>query len=178
MKESSHSNVPASLEKSSALASSSSHLRTGTDTGTSAGRVSAELEATSTKADLCLFGGFGLIIVGVFMLFSHMVVFPSMAVFGFGGGGVGGGLILILLLGLGVFFYDYKNKFGWLLIAFSLAAIVISVIATMRIGLQSMSMFSLLLLFAPLVFGAGLVAKGIRQHAQIKADKQGLSSTK
>lgn len=165
MKEATSSNVPASIQKSTGLSARTTHISAGKD----AGKDRQEPEGGAVKADLHLLGGTALLLVGVFVLFSHLTVTTAQSMFwgGFGGATGTGGLILLLLVGLGFFFYDYKNKIGWLLVACSLAAIVFSLFATMRIILMPMDLLSLIFLFLPLVIGSALLAKGIMIHSRI-----------
>lgn len=165
MKESTGSNVPAAIDKSTGLASTTLHI--------SPGKLSKEDEASAAKADWNLLGGSALLLVGLFVLLSHLTVSTAPmwggfgAFGGFGGGGATGVLVLLLLVGLGFFFYDYKNKIGWMLVICSLVALIFSLFASMHLILAPMSLLSLLFLFLPLVMGGGLLAKGIKMHGQI-----------
>ena len=161
MKESTASNVPSRLEKSTDLAKHTTHI---------APVDSRKEDDTSTvTADFMLLGGFALLLLGVFILFSHLTVTTGLAgLWNFGGGNNGSGfLILLLLVGMGFFFYDYKNKVGWLLVVCSLAALIFSMFATMHVVLMPMSLLSLIFLFLPWVLGGGLLAKGIKRHNQV-----------
>jgi hypothetical protein len=164
MKEATNANLPAAIGKSKELSRKTSQPTS-----------RAQEEAGPLTADLHLLGGCALMIVGLFVLFSHMTVMsgqPMMWGLGGMGGSTGtGALILTLLVGLGFFFYDYKNKIGWLLVACSLAALIFSILATMRLVLLPMDLLSLLFMFLPLIIGSAFLAKGVVIHNKVNAQK-------
>jgi hypothetical protein len=132
---------------------------TGLSTGSHA--VSTKEEATTVKSDLCYFGGIGLIMLGLFMMFQHIRVGTGFFnMLGMGGGGFG--LLLIpLMIGLGWLFYDSKNKIAWLLTAGSCALIVLSVIASLVMVFPMLSLTQMIIMLLPFAIGGGLLLKGI-----------------
>lgn len=161
------SKLPAAANKSSGLSgqeggskSKSSHLLS-----------KEENEAAAVKADLHLLGGFTSVLVGILVLFSNLRVttgwaFPGLGFLG--GGGSQGFLILLLIVGIGFFFYDYKNKVGWMLIIGSVAALIFGIFSSLHLYFASMSLLGFLIMFLPLAIGGALVAKGMGLHKKIE----------
>ncbi|HEY9713240.1 MAG TPA: hypothetical protein V6C72_07205, partial [Chroococcales cyanobacterium] len=108
---------------------------------------------TSIRSDLCYFGGIGLLITGLFMLFNHVHVgTPMLSMFGLGGQGAG--LMLIpLLAGIGWLIYDSKNKYAWLLSAAACGLIFFSILSGMTMTFPSTSLLGTLLMLAPFAVG-------------------------
>ncbi len=165
MKEEESSKVPSTAHKSTEL---SQHSVT-----VSSAPLSKEQEGTAMKADLHLLGGFTSLLVGLLVLFSNLQVSTGWgwglgSLFSGGGGNGTGLLVLMVIVGMGFFFYDYKNKIGWFLIIIGLAALLLSLFATMQIHLYSMNLLSFLFIFIPIAIGGGLLAKGMKMHGQIQ----------
>lgn len=162
MNESTDASLPATIDKSARLATSSAH--------TSLAKLNKAEEARSIKADMYLLAGFTALLLGIFLLFSHLTVHAGASPFwpGFGAGNGCGVLILLLLVGLGFFFYDYKNKIAWILIIGSLAALVFFVFSSMQLFLAPMSLLGFVFLFLPWVIGGALLAKGIKMQSLIR----------
>jgi hypothetical protein len=192
LKESTNSNVPAAIPKPTGLSkgkekekekekkkSKDEDVDTVQISTRDSAREKSQAGSSSFMGDLFLLGGVALLILGVFVLFTHLTVFTGLPTIfgGFWGGGTGaGGLILLLLIGLGFFFYDYKNKIGWLLVACSLGALVYSLFTSMRLMLQPMNLLDLIFLFAPWLIGIVLLLKGFKKQndarqARISHDK-------
>lgn len=125
-------------------------------------RLSKSTEATVMKGDLHLLGGFVALALGIFFLFSHVQVSMGWNRIIFGGSDGGGILILLLVIGIGVFLYDYKNKFGWLLIGASVAGIIIVLFAGMHPYLAPMSFLEIMTAMLPLALGGALIARGVK----------------
>lgn len=80
-----------------------------------------------------------------------------------GGFGVTGGMILIpLLFGIGFVFYNSKNPIGWLLSLGSITALIFGVLSSVRINLQSMTMFELIVILVLAVGGLGLFLRSLK----------------
>lgn len=117
--------------------------------------------ATSVKSDLCYFGGLGLILVGILMLFQHIRVGTSFfQMLGLGGQGFGL-IILPLLLGIGWMIYDSKSRVAWLITAASCALIFFSVILSLVMTFPQMTLLSLVMMLLPFAFGGALLLKGM-----------------
>lgn len=142
--------------KSTDLAGLSSH--------SSSVQLNKTNEGASLKGDLHLLGGFTALALGLFILFSHVQVSMGWSLFNWGGNG-GGYLVLLLLVGIGFFLYDFKNKFGWLLIAGSVAAIIFNLFAGMHLLLPPMSLLGLITIMLPLLIGGALIARGVKMQS-------------
>lgn len=80
-----------------------------------------------------------------------------------GGFGVTGGMILIpLLFGIGFVFYNSKNPIGWLLTLGSITALIFGVLSSVRLNLQSMTMFELIVILVLSVGGLGLFLRSLK----------------
>ncbi|MBX9688185.1 MAG: hypothetical protein K2X27_15865 [Candidatus Obscuribacterales bacterium] len=121
-------------------------------------------DKANLKSDLYLLSGFTSLTLGILVLFSHLRV-SSWSVFNwFGAANTNGYLVLSLLVGMGFFFYDYKNKVGWLILVSSLAALIFSLFSRLNIYFPQMSLLGMLLLFVPLALGAGLIARALKMQ--------------
>lgn len=115
-----------------------------------------------TKSDLYMIAGFGLILTGVFMVLQHVQIGTGMMSW-FGLGGQGFGLILIpLVLGIGFLLYDYKNRFGWLMTAASLALVIFAILSQLVMWFPHMSLLGLVLMLLPFAAGGACIAKGAK----------------
>ncbi|HEY9871396.1 MAG TPA: hypothetical protein V6D08_19720 [Candidatus Obscuribacterales bacterium] len=114
------------------------------------------------KSDLYLIGGFALLLLGIFMVMHHVQVGTGvMSWFGFGGRGFG--LIMIpLVLGIGFLIYDYKNRFGWVITAASLALVLFAVLSQLVMWFPHISLLGLLLMLLPFGAGGAFIARGIQ----------------
>jgi hypothetical protein len=113
------------------------------------------------KSDLQFFGGIGLIMVGLFLLFNHVRVTSGYAsLWGWSGNSIGY-LMLPFLLGVGWIFYNAKSVWGWLISAVSLVMIVFSIISGLRIWFAPISMIDLMIMLVPFAVGAAWVLKGM-----------------
>lgn len=136
-------------------------LTTTSRSSTSLTTTSSSQNQPSVKSDLCYFGGLGLIIVGVLMLFQHVRVGTSFFQM-LGMGGHGFGLIIIpLLFGIGWMIYDSKSRFAWLITAASCALIFFSVLMSLVMTFPQMTLLSLVMMLLPFAFGGALLLKGM-----------------
>ncbi len=169
MKEENGAGLPAKSEKSSELSKSSG--QTSSSITSSKKSTSKEDDDLAVKGDLHLFGGFAALAVGLLILFSNIRVTSGWG-FGafsfFGGSGGQGFLLMLLIVGIGFFFYDYKNKIGWVLTGGSLLALIYGFFASLHVGIMSMNLLGFLFMFIPLAFGGALVARGIKIHSRIE----------
>lgn len=113
------------------------------------------------KSDLQYFGGIGLIMVGLFLLFNHVRVTSGYAsLWGWSGNSIGY-LMIPFLFGIGWIFYNSRSVWGWLISAVSLVMIVFSIISGLRIWFAPISMIDLVIMLVPFAIGAAYVLKGI-----------------
>jgi hypothetical protein len=74
----------------------------------------------------------------------------------------GGGLLIPFMFGVGWIFYNARAPWGWILAAGSLAAIVLGVLMSLSITLQTMSLLNLIIILVLTVGGLGLFARSLR----------------
>lgn len=120
-------------------------------------------------------GGSGTFILGLIMmcaggylLLRGIVVQPQfgmrMALFNMGGVPVTTGMVLIpFIFGVGIIFYNAKNYAGWALAGGSVIAMVVGVIASLRLEMARMSVFDLLVILVLLMGGIGLFLRSLRE---------------
>jgi hypothetical protein len=116
--------------------------------------------APAGKSDLYYFGGLALVVLGLVLLFQHVRVGTGfMGMLGLGGAGFGY-LLLPLLIGIGWLFYDYKNKFAWLLTGVSCFVMLLSILGSMIMTFPTLTLLETIMILAPLAFGGALLLKG------------------
>lgn len=114
------------------------------------------------RSDLQYFGGIGLILFGLFMLFQHIKVTSGLSsLWGWGVGDSIGFTMVPLLLGIGWIFYNSRSVWGWLISAVSIVLIVFTAISGLRMYFAPISMIGLILMLAPMAIGAALTLKGM-----------------
>lgn len=124
-------------------------------------RTQAELNPVQ-KSDLHYFGGMASLMLGLFLLFSHVRVSSGYGSFwGWGGGDHIGYLMFPLLLGIGWIFYNAKSVWGWLISSASVVMIVFTIISGLRISFAPLSMIDLIIMLVPLALGCAYVLKGM-----------------
>ena len=107
-----------------------------------------------------LLGGLALIALGVTLVFMNTSVRFSLYALPIGGYTLSSGLLIIPLLVSIVLLIAMENKWpGTILFWFSLITILISLILSLRLSLNSTNLFNLLIMFALIVIGIGLVIK-------------------
>jgi len=117
-------------------------------------------EDIASDLNLCI--GFGLLLLGSFLILNHVQVGSGfMAWFGFHAAGFGL-TIIPLMIGLGMLFYDYKNRLGWIITIASLALIFFAVLSQLVMTFPSMSLLGLVIMFLPFAAGGALIAKGFK----------------
>jgi len=119
-------------------------------------------------------GGQGLFFIGFFMFCGGMYMLLNSisfranlgfgaSIYNFGGIGITSGMIMIpFMFGVGMIFYNAKNKFGWLLAAGSLTALIFGVISKIRFHMQSMSAFDLSVILILTVGGLAIFLRSLK----------------
>ena len=105
---------------------------------------------------------------GIYMLLNSITFRANLGfgarVYDFGGIGITSGMIMIpFIFGVGLIFYNAKNKFGWLLAAGSLTALVFGVISKIRFQMQSMSAFDLSVILILTVGGLAIFLRSLKE---------------
>jgi hypothetical protein len=76
------------------------------------------------------------------------------------------GMILIpFIFGIGMIFYNGRSFWGWLLTCGSLAALIFGVIASLHIGMRTMTAFELLTILVLTFGGLGLFLRSLREYS-------------
>ncbi len=70
--------------------------------------------------------------------------------------------LIFFLLGVGFIFFDGRSKIGWFLTGGSFMLILVGVLATLRVYLQTTSLYILLAILILFVGGLGLIARSLR----------------
>lgn len=125
------------------------------------GKASGSADDTVTKSDSAYFGGLGLIVLGLVILFQHIHVSNSFLAMLLGGGGSFLVVFLPLMIGIGMMIYNSRNKWGWVVTAGSSVVLVLSVLAGLQMRLDSMSLLQMIMLFLPFAIGGSLLVKGM-----------------
>lgn len=115
------------------------------------------------KSELQYFGGIGLILFGLFLLFNHVRVTSGYAsLWGWSASGNNIGYLMIpLLFGIGWIVYNARSVWGWLISAVSLFMIVFTIISGLRIWFAPVTMIDLIIMLVPFAIGAAWVLKGM-----------------
>jgi hypothetical protein len=127
-------------------------------------------------------GGIGQFFIGIFMMCGGFYMLLNSIVvsshFGMGynlygfsilGGhyAITSGMVLIpFMFGVGMVFYNSKNILGWLLMIFSIAALIFGVISSINFHLKPMSSFPLLLILGLAAGGLGLFLNSLRDFTR------------
>jgi hypothetical protein len=138
-------------------------------TGSAMERFTTGAQQSTTKkmtqtqrSDLQYFGGIGLILLGLFMLFQHIKVTSGYAtLWGWGAGDSIGFIMVPLLLGIGWIFYNSRSVWGWLISAVSIVLIVFTAVSGLRMYFAPISMIGLICMLAPMAIGAAFTLKGM-----------------
>lgn len=109
-------------------------------------------------------GGFYLLLNSI-MVTSHFSL--GMGLYGmslFGGHiSITSGMVLIpFIIGVGIIFYNFKNIIGWLLMVFSVVALIFGAISAINFRFRPMSAFDLMMILVLAVGGSGLFLNSLR----------------
>ncbi len=128
----------------------------------------AKQEEKGLNIDLYHFGGMASIIVGLFMVLSHIHVGMAYGMFN-GGMGL---MLLPLFGGIGWLIYNYKSRPAQLLTVSSLGLVLFTVISRMTLGFWTLSLLDLILLALPICAGVAFMAKANVQRRELQEQKK------
>jgi hypothetical protein len=112
--------------------------------------------------------GFGLALLGLYLLFDRVTVTSGYWSF-YGGAGTSFGITLIpVMVGIGMLFYDGKSILGWILFVGGILAIAAGIIANLRIHFHGTSLFATLIIVGCMAAGCGLIVRSTRPVARKK----------
>jgi hypothetical protein len=120
--------------------------------------------------------GAGMLIGGLYLLFTQIDVHGGYWRWGWGDDRTFGLTLLPLLAGVGVLFWNGGSKLGWLLFGGGLLIIVLGVISNMQIHLRRMTLFDALLILGLVAGGIGVIARSLRPVSGGGARDQGPSA--
>jgi len=119
------------------------------------------------------FAGATLIAVGLWLVLRNILVTSGFSLgmglfpFAWGGGSqaIPAGLFVVTALaGFVLLFRDARSVWGWIVLAGSIAAILLGVVMSLHFVMRSMSLFELMLILAVLGAGLGLFLRSLRPH--------------
>jgi hypothetical protein len=124
--------------------------------------------APLNKSDGFYFGGMALILLGLFMVFTHVRVGNGFLQMLMGGGGGLVFFLLPLLAGIGMMVYDSNNKWGRIITGLSCVMLLLAILFTLNFTFPSLTLMQTLLMFLPFAIGGAFVVKGMGGPAGIK----------
>lgn len=119
-------------------------------------------------------GGIGRFLIGLTMMVAGGYMFLNSIqvtyAFGFsshfvriGGINLTGGMVFVpFIFGIGMVFYNYKNVIGWGLTAASLVMMAFGVISSVKLRLNHMTSFDLLVIMTLAIGGLGLFLSSLK----------------
>jgi len=114
-----------------------------------------------TKDDFKYFGGMALVMLGLFLLFQHVKLTTGYWFWGMSATHGIGLMLIPLIFGIGWIFYNAKSIWGWIITAVSIVTMVFTVLATLRLQFDQMSMLGVIFMLLPFAFGFALILQGI-----------------
>jgi hypothetical protein len=104
--------------------------------------------------------------VGIYMVFSRVIVHTSFWRY-FGSAGTSFGVTLLpLLVGIGVLTVNGRSALGWLLSGAGILLILVGVLMNLDIYFQPTSLWMTIIMFGLIASGLGLFAKALRPHGR------------
>jgi hypothetical protein len=104
--------------------------------------------------------------VGIYMVFSRVIVHTSFWRY-FGSAGTSFGVTLLpLLVGIGVLTVNGRSALGWLLSGAGILLILLGVLMNLDIYFQPTSLWMTIIMFGLIASGLGLFAKALRPHGR------------
>ena len=115
------------------------------------------------------FLGIGMAGAGLYLLLRSIQVTSGFGLgyglWNVGGIGVTSGMVLVpVCIGIAMVFWNARNPLGWLLSVGGLGAMLVGVIASLRLTLVRMDLFELLTVLVLCFGGTGLVARSLRSR--------------
>lgn len=111
---------------------------------------------------LQFFLGLLLFCVGVFLVFQNTTVSMAWYTWSIGGMGLSQGIVVIpLLIGIGLMFYNSKSIVSWIVFILGIVFVLITIIMSVRIRFNPISLLSYVFMFGAILAGAGLLLKSL-----------------
>lgn len=137
--------------------------RGGKVSGKSSGGYVAGSGSTAplNKSDGFYFGGVGLILLGLFMVFTHVQVGNGFLQMLMGGGGGLVFFLLPLLIGIGMMVYNGASKWGRIITGSSCVMLLLAILFTLKFNFPPLTLMQTILMFLPFAIGGAFVVKGM-----------------
>jgi hypothetical protein len=122
-----------------------------------------------------LLAGIGFFVLGVFLITQNTIVRSGINLSGVTGGynpplGI---LLLPVLIGIVMLFAMKKQIWGWILIGFGIATILLGLLMGLEVTFKPTSLYVTILMFACTAVGVGLMIRGIVQSNQREEEHKG-----
>ena len=114
-----------------------------------------------TKDDLKYFGGMGLVMLGLFLLFQHVKLTTGFWFWGLSPTHGFGLMLIPLLFGIGWIFYNAKSIWGWAITIITVITMVFAVLSSLSIRFDQMSLLGVIMILLPFALGFALILQGI-----------------
>lgn len=120
-----------------------------------------------------LLGGLALFVLGVYLITQNTIVRTGINLQGITGGynppfGV---LLIPVLIGIILLFALKRQVWGWILIGFGLATILLGLLMGLEIYFKPTSLYVTILMFGCAAAGAGLMIRGVVQSNRADDDR-------
>ncbi len=125
--------------------------------GSSAGGDIAPLN----RSDGYYFGGVGLLVLGLFLVFTHVQVGNGFLAMMMGGGSGLVFFLLPLLIGISMMIYNARNKWGQIITGGSCVTLLLAILFTLTFRFPSLTLMQTILMFLPFAIGGAFVVKGL-----------------
>jgi hypothetical protein len=120
-----------------------------------------------------LLGGIALFVLGVYLITQNTVVRTGINLAGITGGyNPPFGILLIpVLIGIVLLFAMKRQVWGWILIGFGLATILLGLLMGLEIYFKPVSLYVAILMYGCTAAGVGLMIRGVVQSNRISDER-------
>lgn len=115
--------------------------------------------------------GLAMMLGGLFLFANNIIVTSGFGFgstlynFGYGGYGISAGALFIsFIVGIGMLFFNGRSLLGWVVTLGSLGAIFVGVIMTLHVGMRTMSLLDIVLIFVLIGGGLGFTLKSFKSY--------------
>jgi len=133
------------------------HLQEAGSYGVTSGGGTAPLN----RSDGYYFGGVGLLVLGLFLVFTHVRVGNGFLAMMMGGGSGLVFFLLPLLIGISMMVYNGHSKWGRIITALSCVMLLMAILFTLTFSFPSLTLMQTIMMFLPFAIGGAFVVKGM-----------------